>query len=174
MDWRGHEIVKSVINDLIKNGSWCGKTHIIKTLYLLKATKQIDIPFDFLLYKHGPYSFDVEDALAVMKSYGAIEGDDLNTGPYGEMLKLGENADYPQKFLKLTDEEHKVISAICKLIDKKDVKALERLATTAWIIDQEGEKDPEKISNRVHELKPHIPKDTVKESYDEIISFLPS
>jgi len=173
MEWRGHEIILSVIKKLNENGSWCGKTHIIKTLYLLKASKRMDIPFDFILYKHGPYSFDVEDTLAIMKSYDAIEGIDTCPGVYGECLNPGKNADFPHSFAQLKEKEQKAISEICKLTGKKDVKELERLATAAWIVNQERETDSNIIARRVHELKPHITKKQARDAYHEIIPFLP-
>jgi uncharacterized protein YwgA len=173
MDWRKDEIIISVIRNLKENGSLCCKTHIIKTLYLLKATKRIDMPFDFILYKHGPYSFDVEDSLALMKSYGAIEEDDTKSGIYGESLKLGDNADFPKKFVQLKNSELDAISEICKITGNKGVKELERLATSAWIVDDEKISNPEKIASRVHELKPHINKKQAKDAFLEIKPFLP-
>jgi len=179
MDWRGHEIIVSVIRKLREHGSWAGKTHIIKTLYLLSATKRMKhIPFDFTLYKHGPYTFDVEDALAIMKSYGAIEEDDIMPGFYGERLKPGVNANFPQNFAKLTkeeqQEEQEAIEEICKLTGKKNVRELECLATAVWIFDQEKESNTDKIAKRVHELKPHISKQQAKQAYNEIKHFLHS
>jgi hypothetical protein len=176
MDWRKDEIIISVIRNLKENGSLCCKTHIIKTLYLLKATKRIDIPFDFILYKHGPYSFDVEDSLALMKSYSAIEEDNENSGIYGESLKLGENADFPRKHrinVQLKEDEIDIISEICKISGNKGVKELERLATAAWIVNEEKVFNPEKVASLVHKLKPHIKEKQAKEAYLEIKPFLP-
>jgi len=167
MNFRAHEIILSVVCGLSQRGSWSGKTHVIKTLYLLKAIGNMDMPFQFILYKHGPYSFDVENELALMRSYKAIEGE-ISIQGYGESLRPGMNKDFPGKFSPIKDKEKEIIDKICNFTAKKDVRDLERLATTAWIVKEEEKKDPTIVSSRLHELKPHISLESAKEAFDEL------
>ena len=47
---------------------WSGETHLQKATYL--ACWLVDIPFDFdfILYKHGPFSFELRDELGSMRA----------------------------------------------------------------------------------------------------------
>lgn len=51
---------------LKKHGSWTGETHLQKTAYVTKAVLGIPLSASFILYKHGPYSFDLNKSIAHM------------------------------------------------------------------------------------------------------------
>jgi uncharacterized protein YwgA len=72
MQFKKHAFILAVIDGLHRHGSWTGKTHVQKALSLLRDSGRVPVPFQFVLYKHGPYSFDVEAELEQMQSYGAI------------------------------------------------------------------------------------------------------
>ncbi len=72
MDFYKHRIILAMIEGLRRAGSRTGKTHIIKGLMLASAAKRSLIPFRFFLYKHGPYSTEIEENLEEMQSYGAL------------------------------------------------------------------------------------------------------
>jgi hypothetical protein len=44
---------------LYEQGSWTGETHIQKAAYLLHELLAVPFDFAFILYKHGPFSFDL-------------------------------------------------------------------------------------------------------------------
>ena len=56
-------VMLSLIRSLRENGSWCGETHIQKAAYFLKTVTAVPLKFEFILYKHGPFSFDLRDHL---------------------------------------------------------------------------------------------------------------
>lgn len=41
---------------LDEHGSWSGETHLQKAAYLLHELLDVQFGFDFILYKHGPFS----------------------------------------------------------------------------------------------------------------------
>ena len=155
MDFNKHAYILAVIEGLRKQRSWTGKTHVQKTLFLLESAFGLPLPFQFILYKHGPYSFDVEEELERMKSYEAIR--QTAVPAYGVVLQPGELAGFLKKVAPLKVEEEDAISRVCEFVGTKDVKDLERLATAAWIRKREGVMENHKIAERLHELKPHIP-----------------
>ena len=63
-------VVIKLLDALKKNGSWCGETHIQKAVFFLKAIKKVPVDFNFILYKHGPFSFDLRDHLPLMRLDG--------------------------------------------------------------------------------------------------------
>jgi hypothetical protein len=90
MDFHSHALILAMIESLRAHGSRTGKTPIIKGLFLAKVAG-LDVPFELFLYKHGPYSTDIEDNLDQMKSYGALVVEAAFDG-YGVRLSPGENA----------------------------------------------------------------------------------
>jgi len=154
METTKHRLLLAVIERLNSYGSWTGKTHVQKTVFLLDAAKKLEMPFKFVLYKHGPYSFDVENELQEMRSYGAIQS--VSVSSYGVTLKPSQNADWLKAQVTLTSEQEQQIEQMCEFVSTRNVTELERLATAAWIRTQEHITDPERIAGRLHELKPHI------------------
>jgi uncharacterized protein YwgA len=155
MEVQKHRMLLAVIEQLQKCGSWTGKTHVQKTLFLLKAVETTNVPFNFVLYKHGPYSFEVEAELEEMRSYAAISSLPMADG-YGVVLIPAENADWLKRQADLSLEQSQGISKVCEFVGSKNVTQLERLATAAWIRKQEKVQDSQAVATRLHELKPHI------------------
>jgi hypothetical protein len=155
MEIRKHAIILEVIQNLSRLGSRTGKTHIQKALSLLRDTNSMDIPFQFILYKHGPFSFDVVDELEQMQSYDAIQIEPNQEG-YGVVLSPGSMCNYVRTHAPLEATELHAIQQTCEFVGNRNVLDLERLATASWIRYQEQEADPENVAARLHELKPHI------------------
>ncbi|MEG3056219.1 MAG: hypothetical protein RQM90_09140 [Methanoculleus sp.] len=75
-----------LIDELTNYGSWCGETHIQKATYFLEAMMGIPLGFPYVLYKHGPFSFDLSDELASMRADALLEWE-IKPEPYGNALK---------------------------------------------------------------------------------------
>lgn len=155
MDFKKHAFILGVVKALHEQSSWTGKTHIQKSLSLLHDSGKVSVPFQFVLYKHGPYSFDIEAELEEMQSYDAVEIKPNMEG-YGVVVREGENAKFVKKVESLTEEEVQAIENVCKFVGSRNVTELERLATASWIRAQEHITDTSDVARRLHELKPHI------------------
>ncbi len=171
MDFHGHAIILGVIENLHKNGSWTGRTHVQKTLSLLNDRGSMQIPFEFVIYRHGPYSFDVESELAQMRSYGALEVEPNSQG-YGVVLSPGPQADLARKIKPLSEEDQKAIEDACCFVGAWGVAKLEQIATTSWIRKKENVSDREGVAKRLHQLKPHIPVEEGKHADAEVCDWL--
>ena len=111
--------------------------------------------FRFVLYRHGPYSFDVQADLEEMRSYGAIEIEP-NTQGYGVVLNPGPMADFLQGMENVDPDELKAINDVCAFVGHRNILELERLATASWIRTQEGVSDSASVAKRLHALKPQV------------------
>ena len=69
---------------LRNNGSWAGETHIQKGSYFLDTLLNVPTGLNFILYKHGPFSFDLRELLTDMEAQGFIKWNSLP--PYGHQL----------------------------------------------------------------------------------------
>src|SRR5208283_4661878 len=75
-------IVASLVTKLRAAESWCGETHIQKAVYLMQDLMDVPTEYRFILYKHGPFSFELSDELT------SFRGDELlelqpQSPPYG-------------------------------------------------------------------------------------------
>src|SRR5438477_2081289 len=58
---------------MLERGSWCGETHLQKAMYFLQDLLGVDAGFEFILYRHGPFSFELRDALASLQADGLLD-----------------------------------------------------------------------------------------------------
>ena len=63
---------------LRREGSWCGHTHMQKATYFLQDLLGVPTGYEFILYKHGPYSFDLSEELAGLRADYLIEFDHIS------------------------------------------------------------------------------------------------
>lgn len=159
-------IVISLIEHLREKGSWCGETHIQKTTYFLQELLKVPMGFEFILYKHGPYSFDLSDELTAMRADMLVElksqqsyGPSIVLGPTSEQLKHL----FPKTLRKYKDK----VVFTADHFSKCDVATLERLATAFFITTHKTRiRDKKKIAIYISKLKPHISREQALEAID--------
>ncbi len=156
-------IVALLIEKMREHGSWCGETHVQKAVYFLQDMLKLDTGFDFILYKHGPFSFDLRDELTAMRADGFV---DLEfQGPsYGPSLAAGKNAVLLKRLFRKTLERQgpKIDFLACKFGDKNVIE-LECLASALYVTGAaEGEPSIQDRAAELTALKPHIsPEDAI-------------
>lgn len=148
-------VLLSLIRHLRERGSWCGETHIQKAVYFLQGACGIQLGFGFILYKHGPYSFDLNDELT------ALRADRLLTvvpeEKYGSHLHPTLGADeFLKRFPKTVGATSSAVEAVAQHLGNKTVTELERLATALYVVlERPNGRLEEHISSICH-LKPHV------------------
>lgn len=160
-------VLLSFIDILRNHDSWCGETHIQKGTFLLQELLKVPLGFDFILYKHGPYSFDLKEELTSHLADSLLSV--KPRPPYGPRLLPGENCQelldrFPKTRVRFRDQAKFVASKL----GSKNVPALERLATAVFVTLRElPEGDEQARAIRLHELKPHVPLDLAHEAIVE-------
>ncbi len=159
-------IVISLIEHLREKGSWCGETHIQKTTYFLQELLKVSMGFEFILYKHGPYSFDLNDELTAMRADMLVElksqqpyGSSIVPSPTSEQLKRL----FPKTLRKYEDK----VIFIADHFSKCNVAELERLATAFFITHAHHIHDKGKIATYINKIKPHISTKQALEAIDK-------
>ena len=149
-------ILLFLLKELHGRGTWCGETHMQKSTYFLQEPLCVPPGFEFILYKHGPFSFDLSDEIT------ALRGDLLLTiqsrRPYGASLLPSENADTLMARFPITRGRYeKQIRFTAEKLASMGVAELERCAT-AMFVTREGETDGSlnARANLIHQLKSHI------------------
>lgn len=151
-------IVLSLIEALYEKNSWCGETHIQKTTYFLEELLKVPLGFDFILYKHGPFSFDLSDELMAMRADMIVKLE--SRPPYGPGILLGRRSKLLKKlFPKTLKKYERKVKFIANELASYGVADLERIATALYVTleaQRSGNDNVEYKTSRIHTLKPHI------------------
>jgi uncharacterized protein YwgA len=162
----------SIILELISNlkdiGSWCGETHIQKCTFFLEEMLGVPLELDFIMYKYGPYSFDLSDDLTAMRAYNYI--DLIPQDPYGVSYCLVDEVNKLKKFYPNDVEEYsEKISIVAEYFGNKTVVELEKLATAFFIHNNKGLNTINEIAASLHEIKPHVSYKDAEKAVEEIL-----
>ena len=165
MSRRGRDaLVLSLADSLKSAGSWCGETHLQKAVYILQELTGVPLGFDFILYKHAPFSFDLRDALTAMRADYQLRIR-ANPIPYGPTLVTTETGKKLQERFSSHVEEHRIeIDFVAAQLGPKTVTDLEQLGTALFVKREDESRSVEQIAQRVNQLKPHIPLGTAREA----------
>jgi hypothetical protein len=165
-------IILSLIDTLKKNKSWCGETHVQKAAYSLQQLKEVPLDYNFILYKHGPFSFDLRDELAAMRADGLITLQIVNES-YGPQLMITERGkEIQRKFGKTIEEFGSSVSFIGSNLGNKGVVDLEKIATALYVTKNMRIKKTDDRVQTIVQLKPHISKEQAEKAVSDIDALL--
>ncbi len=159
-------ILAKLSTELVSRGSWCGETHLQKATFLLQSFFAVETNFQFILYKHGPFSFDLRDALNEMTGDGLLQLVARYPGYGPSLLPTEEIPEFLERFPKTLARYAGQLEFVAEVIDSKGVGELERLATAIFLIQNEGGAD-EFLVDRMIALKPHIKPEDARSSFTE-------
>ena len=158
LDSKNTAQILALADALRKNDSWCGETHLQKAMFFLRERCEVPLDFEFVLYKHGPYSFDFHDSLSVLFAHGLIENE--SQPPYGPRIKLTESGiNFLAAHQADLDDGQEKIQTVARWFGSKGVMDLEKLATALWTRKHFPDADDQKRAEEIHEIKPHVSMD---------------
>jgi hypothetical protein len=162
-------IVLRLAREMRDHGNWCGETHIQKAVYFLQDLAGSGTGFDYVLYKHGPFSFDLRDHLTGMRANELLELQ-VQPQPYGPKLAPTALASrMEEKFPRTLTENAGRIDFVAGVVGDKGVSDLERLATALFITRREMPGAPiADRAARLNEVKPHVSVATAEAAVEEI------
>lgn len=165
-------LLVALIDALREQGSWCGETHLQKAVYVLQEMFGVPLELPFILYKYGPFSFDLRDELSAMRADGLV---DLEyKPPYGPRFlatEMGEG--WQERFPKTLGRHQDAIRQVAEKIRDRPVDELERL-TTALLVTRQKDAPSTTAGKekRLRELKPHVSSVQAREAVAEIEGWL--
>lgn len=158
-------LLASLVQMLDEAGSWTGRTHIQKLVYLAQELLGLESGYEFVLYQRGPYSFDLDADIRSLRSIGAV---DLNPlPPYGASYfrtSLGESV---SKLSPVGEKLNDKLTQLAKTLGPKQASELELLATTRYVL-AEGHKLDKDIITRVRSLKPQFREDEAQKALEDV------
>jgi hypothetical protein len=149
-------LVVCLSKKLRAKGSWCGETHLQKALYILQDVSRSNFGYKFIIYKHGPYSFDLNNELAAMRAANVLEFQFPKEG-YGPSIAATK---FGEKIMEVNYENiHSFIPAIDFLADwfsASDVRHLEKVATAYFVTAKHPRDSAVERARKLHSIKPHV------------------
>jgi uncharacterized protein YwgA len=167
-------VVSLLIDSLRDRGSWTGETHVQKATYLLQHAAAVPLDYEFVLYKHGPFSFDLRDDLNDFNGDGmlAFEPQPYPYGPKLQVTKIG--ARNIELRSQTAERYSKAIKRVVDFLGSRGVNDLERLATAFMLHEQNPNASEENLAQRLVDLKPHVGHMEALMAVREIRKALPS
>lgn len=167
-------VIGRLRDNLQERGSWCGETHIQKAAFFLQSAAEVPLGYNFILYKHGPFSFDLREDLGGFRADGLL---DLRpqSYPYGpRLMATDEGAALQERFPKTLGRYEEHITRVAEYVGDAGVAELERLATALLLLrEREGASDAD-LAREMHRLKPHVTESQAATAVQDVRQFLQS
>lgn len=152
--------------------SWCGETHLQKAAFLLEGGRGVPLDYDFILYKYGPFSFDLRDELDELRARGFIklEPQPYPYGPRIEVTSRGQRL--LERYPKTLDRFGEEVGDVVRFVGARGVSALERLATAVYLVGQDPDKPDKRLARELRDVKPHVTPDAAFDAITRARRFL--
>lgn len=164
-------ILVGLARRLEEQGSWSGETHLQKSAYLARELLDLPFGFDFILYKHGPFSFELREELDDLRADGLL--DRVPQGPrYGPRLLVSTRGrEFERRFQRTMQRYGQQLDWIAQRVEGRGVLDLERLATALWVTRNTGNPSIDARARALVALKPHVRADVAARAVEEIDEF---
>ena len=157
-----------LVSQLRTVGNWCGETHIQKTVYILQTACRVSMGYSFVLYKHGPYSFDLKLDTSRLLGRRMLK-QEPSAPPYGPRLRATTiMANHAARHHETIGRHSKDITRVVQFVSNRGVAELERLSTALYVTVRNEDKSVESRARRIHELKPHVSVELATEAVQEL------
>lgn len=162
-------ILVGLVEALSEHGSWSGNTHIQKATYFLQKLMGVPLGFNFVLYKYGPYSFDLSEELTALRAESMLK---LlpQQAPFGPKVVPGDGAELLKaSYGAAIEASRPQLQFLARELGSMRVADLERLATALYVtVEQNGHDSPSARASRVQELKPHIGEQEARDAVEAV------
>jgi hypothetical protein len=173
IDLERQTLIYELIKALRKKDNWCGETHVQKTAYFFEEITGHRLSYQFILYKHGPYSFELSEDLSIMGAYRFV-GDEIAHPAYGPRLKPNIEVEEMllKDFGKLATEFARPMEFVTEKLSGCGVAVLERLATALYFTKHNPEKGYAERARQINQVKPHISQALALEAVKQVDQIL--
>ncbi|NJL27777.1 MAG: hypothetical protein HC897_07705 [Thermoanaerobaculia bacterium] len=158
-----------LIDGLRRRDSWCGETHVQKTVFFLQELDGIDLGFNYILYKYGPFSFDLRDQLSYLRADRLIELDIQE--PYGPRFRLTDSGRrVVSRYSSSLEPSRAALEGAADRLASDNVATLERYATALYLWRHWQQETPtsSEVVKRLVEVKPHVSHEQAKDAVEKV------
>lgn len=164
-------VLVSLVEELTRQGSWSSETHLQKAVYFLQEALNVPLELEFILYKHGPFSFELRELLGEMRA-GSVISVRVRPAPYGPSLEPGAafellSKSYPKTYRRYARQ----VEYVANKLAKKDVGELERLGTALYVSREWPELSSAGKAEKIVDLKPHVSDEAAHQAIEQFARF---
>jgi hypothetical protein len=165
-------VIAELVEKLREHGSWCGETHVQKAMYFVQDLTDVPSGFEFILYKHGPFSFDLRDEITAMRADLLLELE-VRSPNYGPSLKTTETARrWCRRHQDSVNRARPAVEFVAAHFGERNVADLERLGTALYVLRKLGDaRDPGELARHIVELKPHVELSQAREAVETVLEW---
>lgn len=162
-------VLTELSKHLLAKGSWAGETHVQKAAFFLQTLLGVPLGFDFVLYKHGPFSFDLSDELSALQADYLLKMRVRKPGYGPSLLPTETSAELRKRYPNTLEKSRSAIEFVAKTFMGKGVADLERLSTALLVTQgMGGDTSVEDRAKRINELKAHVSLDEAASAVREV------
>lgn len=149
-------IICHLTDELRAVGSWCGETHLQKAAFLLDEGCRVPLGWEFVLYKYGPFSFDLREELGELRAENFLRLE-LPPSGYGPRLDVDQRGrKVMEQFSHRIDQHADAVADVVEFVGTRGVSGLERLATAVYLVLRRGDEENEDLARELCNIKPHV------------------
>lgn len=165
-------VICRLADQLREAGSWCGETHLQKATFLLEDARGVPLDHEFILYRYGPFSFDLRDELEGLRARGFLRLQPQQY-PYGPRLEVtGRGLRLLEHFPKTLDRHADEMDEVVDFVGSRGVSALERLATAVYLVHREPDTSDTELAEKLRDVKPHVSPEAASDAVARARDFL--
>lgn len=164
-------VLLSLLEAMKEHDSWCGETHVQKCAYFLESGFGVPLDLGFVLYKHGPFSFDLREILGEMRGNFLLDVE--SHPPYGPSLVVSDSGRALKGRFPITTRLYKPqIGLVASKLSSRRVAELERLGTALYVTREYPNLPRNDRPRRMQDLKPHIKPEQAEVAVQEVDALL--
>ena len=165
---RNAAVIGVLVSQLREADNWCGETHVQKAVYFLQTACRVPMGYSFVLYKHGPYSFDLRLDTARLLGRRMLK-QEPSTPPYGPRLNATTiMTNHIARHGEAIRHHLEHVARVVQFVGRRGVAELERLSTALYVTIQQDNHSMESRAERIHHLKPHVSVESATEAVREL------
>lgn len=149
-------VISMLAERLREKGSWAGETHLQKAAYFLQEAAKVPLDLHFVLYKHGPFSFDLRDVLSELSDEDllVVEPQPAPYGPKFHVTEVGRSN--IERHPKTAERYGDRVEKVAEFVGSRGAASLERVATAFMLLQESLESKDEEIASEIVKIKPHV------------------
>ena len=156
-------LICHLVRAMRDEGSWTGETQIQKSVMFLQELLDVPLGYDFVLYLHGPFSFDLRSELTLMRVRLYLDVEPR--AHYGASFTLGRRG---KKAKPIPFKYQRAIDFVAREVSRNDVRSLERLSTAYFLQIDDQSSGAGTIAAEINRLKPHISIEQALRAIEEV------
>ena len=161
-------LLSRLIEKLRERESRCGEPHVQKAAFFLQELMDVPLGFTFIMYKDGPYSFDLRDDLTGLRADEIVRLEPQ--WPSGPRIGLTDRSRHIKRMYVRTLQNYEdEIDSVATWLGPKGLADLERCGTALFVTrhaDLEGS-----VDSRVEEVvrrRPHVSRRDARVAVEEV------